>query len=99
MLLVGRPVARSIKCTDGRFEPSHVFTPHRSIAQISLCGPISTPAVEPHVRPSGSTPQLRTAGLYGFGRSCPGDTGACVETAVPDNAARSTAVKRLYLIM
>ena len=61
MLFVGRPVARSIRWIGGRLEPSQVFTPQRSMAQISLRGPISTPAVEPQVLFSGSTPQLRTA--------------------------------------
>ena len=42
MLFVGRPVAKSMRWIDGRFDPSHVFTPQRSIAQISLRGPIST---------------------------------------------------------
>src|SRR5688500_3504780 len=91
MLLVGRPVARSMRCTGGRLDPSQLFAPHRSIAQISLRGPISTPAVEPHVRLSGNTPQLRTAARYGFGRSCPEDTGACVRTDVPEQPTRTTA--------
>ena len=42
--------------------PSQLVAPQRSIAQISLCGPISTPAVEPQGRPSGNTPQFLTDG-------------------------------------
>src|SRR5262245_38201434 len=62
MLLIGFAVARSIRCIGGSSEPSQLLTPHRSIAQISLRGPISTPAVEPHVLLSGRMPQLRTPG-------------------------------------
>jgi hypothetical protein len=76
--LGGTAVARSIKCTGGRFEPSHVFTPHRSIAQISLCGPISTPRWTPR-RLSGSTPQLRTARLIRVREIVPWRDGACAK--------------------
>src|SRR5688572_15538804 len=53
-----------------RFEPTHVFEPHRSMIQIvPSVGSTSTPAVEPHFRPSGIGSTCPTQGL---GRSLVG---------------------------
>src|SRR5262245_35914791 len=54
------------KCRMGfTFDPTQVLAPHRSYAQIVPSGATSTPAVDPHLRTSGSWPKL-TPGLYGF---------------------------------
>src|SRR5919108_4641775 len=53
-----------------RFEPTQELEPHRSITQIvPSVGSTSTPAVEPHFRPSGIG---STCPTHGFGRSLVG---------------------------
>jgi len=49
MLLIGLPVAVLSSMIGALSEPSQLFTPQRSMAQISPCGPRSIPALEPHL--------------------------------------------------
>jgi hypothetical protein len=54
-----------------RFEPAQVFAPHLSATQMLPLRSTATPAVDPHVRPSGSFAQFSTV-RYGFGRELTG---------------------------
>ena len=59
------------------FEPAHTLAPQRSPAQMCLPSMSTCTALtDPHRRPSGSVPQLRTVS-YGFGRLLIGVTLAC----------------------
>ena len=41
-----------------RFEPAQVFAPHLSATQMLPLGPMATPAVDPHILPSGNFAQF-----------------------------------------
>ena len=63
-------------------EPAHELLPQRSAAQTLLpSGSMSTALTEPHLRPFGSGPKLRTVS-YGFGRKLTGLTADCSGGAV-----------------
>src|SRR5260370_41298962 len=49
-----------------RFEPAQLLAPQRSYAHMCPLGAIPTPAVAPHVLPSGSLKKFSTV-RYGFG--------------------------------
>src|SRR5687767_2960887 len=67
-LFMSLPVLRSSLTTGSTVEPSHVFAPQRSYAQtLPSFGSMSTPAVEPHVRALGSSPQFLITVGFGFG--------------------------------
>src|SRR2546426_12757806 len=94
------PDARSNLKIGVSVESAHVFVPQRSYAQTCPSGPMSTPAVDPHVRPSGSCPQPFMTVGFGFG-SVPlagSTTSACVNTLPDDSATdahtRSASHKR-----
>src|SRR5690349_17499223 len=71
------------------FEPTQPLPPQRSMAHTLLpSGAMATPAVEPHLRPSGSLNQLASA-TYGLGRSLTGAIGMA-PSAAPDTAAANT---------
>src|SRR3954469_168876 len=71
------------------FEPTQPLPPQRSTAQTLFpSGAIATPAVEPHLRPSGSLNQLAFAS-YGLGRSLTGAMGMA-PSADPDNTPART---------
>ena len=75
ILATTRP-AGSILRIGSRSDPAQLFEPHRSIAQTCRpSGSMSTPAVDPHVRPSGSSTQPSVV-EYGLGRSLIGVTGS-----------------------
>src|SRR6476620_884196 len=64
------------------FEPAQELEPHRSAAQLLRpSGSPSTALTDPHLRPLGSGPKLRTVS-YGLGRKFTGLTLACSGGAV-----------------
>src|SRR6476659_5214152 len=64
------------------FDPAHELVPQRSAAHTLLpSGSISTALTDPHLRPLGSGPKLRTVS-YGLGRKVTGLTLACSGGAV-----------------
>src|ERR1043166_6930854 len=70
-------------------EPTQPLPPQRSTAHTLLpSGAIATPAVEPHLRPSGSLNQLAFAS-YGLGRSFTGAIGMA-PSAAPDTRVAMT---------
>src|SRR5258706_6153824 len=78
----------------GRFEPAHVFAPHRSATHMDLpSGSISTALVAPHVLPAGIFAQFSTV-RYGLGRSLTGWAPLCVD-ALPANIAMAATNTKL----
>src|SRR4051812_19053884 len=70
-------------------ESTQPLPPQRSTAHTLLpSGAMATPAVEPHLRPSGSLNQLAFAS-YGFGKSLTGAIGMA-PSAAPDTTAAKT---------
>ena len=81
------------------FEPSHEFAPQRSYAQTWPSGPMSTPAVDPHVRPSGSIAQFFTTFGFGFGSGLSaGSTTPLWVRTVAANAANETRATRTRVL-
>src|SRR5580704_8550396 len=66
------------------FESPQLFAPHRSYAHMFPSGPMSTPAVDPHFRPSGNCAQFVTV-WYGLGGSLEGGELSAARSA-PKNA-------------
>src|ERR1700726_5000642 len=73
-----------------RFEPTQLFSPHRSYVQMLPSGPTATPEVDPHFLPSGNCAQLRTV-LYGLGKSLRGSAPVWGRALTPDTAIIATA--------
>src|SRR5947207_11106180 len=92
----GLPVLRSNLRIGSAFDVAHALAPRLSYAQTLPSGPMSTPAVEPHIRPSGSSPQFFTIVGLGLGSGfLAGSSTSCVDALTLQNPATARPAKSM----